>query len=98
MLRPPIDLACCCATVRTPLRLPTGDGAAPPACAPWRGELRHAELIPSDRVNHRFRLWTGLLPYIGSGSIGATPCQITGSLRLTQQGAMTHDSRRTADR
>src|SRR5947209_11111243 len=32
---PPASLGCCCATVRTLLRSPRGDAAAPPAFSPW---------------------------------------------------------------
>jgi len=31
----PLSLECCCATVRTLLRSPTGDAATPPAFLPW---------------------------------------------------------------
>src|SRR5208282_4414045 len=39
MRPPPLSFGCCCAMVRTLLRSPTGDAAAPPAFLRWRRSL-----------------------------------------------------------
>ncbi len=47
-LRPP-SFGCCCATVRTLLRSPTSDAAAPPAFLQWRRSPASSRFFPHAR-------------------------------------------------